>query len=209
MVVAINFHQSYFAQPSFLYDVVPRFQQVRSAATLRPDLHYLPVLARRVQHGLSLRYIHADGFLAIHVGAGFHCLNHRQRVPMIRGSDLDNIQILFLQHFTVVGVSPWPLLRRLPGRDHIGALGQHALIDVAQRDHFNRRDLNEPEQIRLAVPASADQPHPPPLLLIESKSRATGSRQCQQEFATVNIRGHQLSHSPCAIRPRMNADARQ
>ena len=209
MVVAINFHQPDFSQPAFLYDGVSRFHQVWSAAPLRPYLHYLPVLARRAQHGLSLRYIHADGLLAIDVGASLDCFNHRQRVPMIWGSDLDNIQILFLQHFAVVAVRPRPLLRRLPGCDHIGALGQHSFIDVAERHHFNRRDLNEPEQIRLAVPASADQPHPPPLLLIESKSRATGSRQCQQEFATVNIRGHQLSHSPCAIRPRMNADARQ
>ena len=44
--------------------------------------------------------------------------------------------------------------------DDVGGLGQHLLVDVAERDDLDRRDLDQPEQVALAVPAAADQPHP-------------------------------------------------
>ena len=37
------------------------------------------------------------------------------------------------------------------------AFGEHLLIDIAQRHDLDRRNLNETEQIDLAVPAAADQ----------------------------------------------------
>ena len=42
--------------------------------------------------------------------------------------------------------------------DDLGGLGQHLLVDVAERDDLDRRDLDQPEQVGLAVPAAADQP---------------------------------------------------
>ena len=41
--------------------------------------------------------------------------------------------------------------------DHVGGLGEHLLVDVAERDDLDRRDLDQPEQVALAVPAGADQ----------------------------------------------------
>ena len=39
------------------------------------------------------------------------------------------------------------------------AVGQHLLVDVAQRDDLDRRHLHQPEHIGLAVPSAADQAH--------------------------------------------------
>ena len=39
------------------------------------------------------------------------------------------------------------------------------LIHVAERDDLDRRDLNEPEQIVLAIPAAADESDPLGLLI--------------------------------------------
>ena len=62
-----------------------------------------------------------------------------------------------LEHLAVVGVGARLLLRGLPRGDHVGRLGEHAAVDVAERDDLDRRDLDEPEQVALAVPAAADQ----------------------------------------------------
>ena len=42
----------------------------------------------------------------------------------------------------------------------LGGLGEHLLVDVAERDDLDRRDLDQPEQVGLAVPAGADQADP-------------------------------------------------
>ena len=42
--------------------------------------------------------------------------------------------------------------------DHVGGLGEHLLVHVAQRDDLDRRDLDEAQEVGLAVPAAADQP---------------------------------------------------
>ena len=42
----------------------------------------------------------------------------------------------------------------------LGGLGEHLLVDVAERDDLDRRDLDQPEQVALAVPAGADQADP-------------------------------------------------
>ena len=39
----------------------------------------------------------------------------------------------------------------------LGGFRQHLLVHVAERDDFDRRDLDQPEQIDLAVPSAADQ----------------------------------------------------
>ena len=48
-------------------------------------------------------------------------------------------------------------LRGLAAGDHVGRVGQHLLVDIAERDDFHRRDLDQAEEIALAVPAATDQ----------------------------------------------------
>ena len=76
---------------------------------------------------------------------------------MIRRGDFHNVEILFLEHLAVISVEPWLLLGLLPVGDPLGGIGEHVLVDVAQRDDLDRRDLNETEQVGFAVPASADE----------------------------------------------------
>ncbi len=45
----------------------------------------------------------------------------------------------------------------LSRRDELGGLGDHVPIHVAKRDHVHRRNLDEPQQVALAVPAAANQ----------------------------------------------------
>ena len=134
--------------------------EVRRAAPLRADLHDALVLARRREHRLALDDVDADRLLHVDVGAGLHRLDHRQRVPVIRRGDEHDVEVLLLQHLAVVAVGARLLLRRLPRRDQLGRVGEHLLVDVAERDDFDRRDLDQPEQVALAVPAGADQPDP-------------------------------------------------
>jgi hypothetical protein len=53
-----------------------------------------------------------------------------------------------------------PLLRQLALGHHVGALGEEVRVGVAQRDDLDWRDLQQAEQVGLAVPAGADQGHP-------------------------------------------------
>ena len=79
---------------------------------------------------------------------------------MVGRGDQDDVEVLLLEHLAVVGVGARRLLRRLPVGDDLGGLGEHLLVDVAQRDDLDRRDLDQPEQVGLAVPAGADQADP-------------------------------------------------
>jgi len=49
------------------------------------------------------------------------------------------------------------LLRRLPHGNNLRRPSEHLLIHVAERDDFNWRNLDQTEQIALAVPAAADE----------------------------------------------------
>src|SRR5262249_27937350 len=62
------------------------------------------------------------------------------------------------EHLAIIAVGPRLLLRFLPLAHHLRRVGEHLRIDVAQRHDFNRPDLNEAEQVALAVPATADEP---------------------------------------------------
>jgi hypothetical protein len=44
--------------------------------------------------------------------------------------------------------------------DEPGSLGRHSIIDIAQSDDVDRRDLEQMKQVRLAVPAATDEANP-------------------------------------------------
>jgi hypothetical protein len=46
----------------------------------------------------------------------------------------------------------------VPPSDELGSGGGLLLVHVAQRDDLGRRDLDQAEEVHLAVPARADQP---------------------------------------------------
>jgi hypothetical protein len=125
---------------------------MRGAAALGADLHDALVLARGRQHGLAFDDVHTDGLLAVKIRAGFDRGNHRQRMPVIRRGHFDDVQVLLLEHLAIVGVGAGLLLACLPRRHDVGRLGEHFLIDIAKRNDLHRRDLNEPEDVALAIP---------------------------------------------------------
>ena len=86
-----------------------------------------------------------------------HRLDHRQRVPVIGRRDLHHVQIFLPEHLAVVGEQPRLLLRRLPFHRPPRRFFQVLLIDIAERDDLDRRNLHQAEQVRLAVPSAADQ----------------------------------------------------
>ena len=155
--VAIGLHQPDPAQAAFL-DQLARLAQVRRTAPLRPYLHHSLALARRGHHGLAFDNVHADRLLHIHVGPGLHRRDHRQGMPMIRRGDQHNVQVPFLQHFAVVTVGAGFLLRKLATGHDVSRLGQHSPVHVAERNHLDWRDLDQAQQVNLAIPPAPDQP---------------------------------------------------
>ncbi len=130
------------------------------ALALGADLHHAFMFARGAQHGLAFANIPADGFLAIHVRAGFHRRNGMQRVPMIGRTDQHDVQLVGRQHLAVVAVEGGPLFGLLPLANQIGRSRQHVLVHVAQGHDFDRRNLNEAAEVGLAIPAAADKGDP-------------------------------------------------
>ena len=76
---------------------------------------------------------------------------------MVRSRDQNDIEIAGPQHLSVIGERLRPLSIALPRGHHLSRLAEHATIDVTKRNDFHRGDLNEPEQIGLAIPSTADQ----------------------------------------------------
>ena len=73
---------------------------------------------------------------------------------------MHDVEIPLLEHLAIVAVDARPLLRGLARGDEVGGVGHHLLVDVAERHDFDRRDLHEPQQVGLAVPAGADEADP-------------------------------------------------
>jgi hypothetical protein len=99
-------------------------------------------------------------------------------MPVVRCGDQHNLQVPLFEHLPVIAVGAGLLLRGLTRRHHVRGLGQHAFVYVAQRDHFDRGDLKEAEEVALAVPTGADEPNA--LLLVGelgSVSRESGESQ--------------------------------
>ena len=159
MIVAIDFDQADLAELALANDLVAGLDQVRRAAALGAHLHDPLVLAGRGQHRLALGHVDADRLLDVNINAGLDGRDHRQGMPVVGRGDQDDVEVFFLEHLAVVGERARSLLRGLAVGDDVGGLGQHLLVDVAQRDDLDRRDLDQPEQVALAVPAAADQSH--------------------------------------------------
>ena len=111
MVVAVDLDQADLAELALADDAVARFDQVRRAAALRADLHDALVLARGGEHRLAFDDIDADRLLHPDVQPGPHRRDHRQRVPVVRRGDQDDVEILLAEHLAIVAVGPRLLLR--------------------------------------------------------------------------------------------------
>ncbi len=157
MVIAVDLDESDLAELAFLDDLFPRLGKMRGAAPLRADLNHFAMFTSRGQHGLALGDVDADRLLHVDVGARLDSGDHRQGVPMVGSRDQHKVEILLLEHLAIVGIGPRRLLRRLAVADKIRSLGEHVLIDVAQRDDLDGGDLDQADQIALAIPAAADQ----------------------------------------------------
>ena len=148
-----------FPEQAGFDDLLLRVDEMRRAFALRADLDYALVPARGVEHGFALAHVPADRFLAIDIRARFHRGDGVQRVPMVRRADQHDVEVLLLEHLAVIAVSARLFFGLLALAGDLDGLGQHVFVRIADRDDLDRRDLNEPPQIALAVPAGADQPH--------------------------------------------------
>ena len=153
----MDVHEADRAEPAFADHAIARSDEMRRAAALHADLHDTLVLARGGQHGLPLDDVDADRLLHPDIRAGLDGIDHRQRVPVIGCDDDDDVEVALLEHLPVVGVGARRLLRHLPRRDQRSGVGEHRLVDITQRDDVDGRDLDEPQEIRLAVPSGADE----------------------------------------------------
>jgi hypothetical protein len=130
---------------------------MRSAAALRADLDNTLILSRGGQHRLAFDDINADGFLDIDINAAFDGGNHGQRMPMVRRADENDVEVLLRQHLAVIVIEARLLFGHLPRGDQIGRGGKHVAIDIAKRNHFHRGDLDQAQQVALAVPSAANE----------------------------------------------------
>ena len=160
MVVAIHFRESDLTKLSAVDNLSLGIHQMRRTATLHTDLNDTTVLSSGSQHRVPFHDIHANRLLQIKVGAGFHRLDRRQRVPVIGRPDEHNVVLLVLQHLAIVGVLlrfHSAVARKL--LDDPRCFVQHIAIDVANRNHVDvvRLDLNQPQQVTLAIPPRTNQ----------------------------------------------------
>ena len=76
-----------------------------------------------------------------------------------------------------IGSSCWSNLAR--------RLRKHARIDIAQRNHLDGRNLNQPEDVTLPIPPAPDQPDPFRLLIHERKGGPADNGQSRTGGATL------------------------
>ena len=113
-------------------------------------------------------------------------------MPVIGRIHQHNVEIFLVQHLPVVPVQPRLFPRFLANRHQVRGVTQHPAIDIAKRDNLDGRDLNQPEQIRFAVPSTADQAHTPRLFCVKLHRRAghRGRREAKgaalKKLATVH-----------------------
>ena len=129
---------------------------MRRAAALGSNLDDALVLPRCREHRLPFDHVHADRLLHPDVSARLDGGNHRQSMPVIGSVNDDNVEVLFLEHLPVVPVGARAFLGSLPLGHHVGRAVKRLLIDVAQGYDFDGCDLDQAEEVALAVPARPD-----------------------------------------------------
>ena len=105
---------------------------------------------------------------------------------MIGRRDQHNVEVLLLEHLAIVGISARLLLRDLPSGNHVGRVGEHLLIDVAQRNDLDGRDLDQAKQIGLSIPPAADEPDPRRLLIDKFSGKPARGSQRQSRGARMD-----------------------
>ena len=195
VVVAADFGVPDLAEHAVLHDALLGLDQVRGRAPLQTDLHHAVVLARRREHGLAFQDVDADRLLAVDVGTRLARGDHRQRVPVIRRRDQDEIEFLLLQHLAVVRVQPRLLAGLLALSRQFGCGLERATVHVAQPYHLDWIDLDQAEEVDLAVPARAHDSY------FAGSGGGSGARNQQQaagrgahELATVS---ESVRHGQC------------
>ncbi len=203
--VAADLHVGDVAQLAFAQDPVAGLDQVGGAAALSAHLHRPAVLARGGQHGLTLHDVHARGLLHVDVGACLAGFDHGQRVPVVGGADHHHLEVLLGQHLPVIAVGPGLLARLLPLGHQGGRLGQHPSVDITQRNHLHGSDLDQAQQVALAVPPGADQAHAQGLFLGEGRGDEGRGRQSGTRLEELSA-CHEPVLDPRALqlKPRLN-----
>jgi hypothetical protein len=138
-------------------DLLFDIDQVRGALALRADLDDAFVFSRRGQNRFAFNDIDADGLLQIDIGAGLDGGDRVQGMPVIGGTDQDNVEVLFLEHLAIVGVGARGLFGRLTLAGDFDGSGEHIGIGIADRYHLDGGNLDQTPQIALAVPAGANE----------------------------------------------------
>ncbi len=157
VVIAEDLHQPDLSELPGLHNSFPRFDQMRRAAALRADLHHPLMTPRGGHHRLPLHHIDTDRLLHIDIRPRLDGGDHRQRVPMVGRRHQYDVQIFFGQQLPIVSKGAGLFLGGLPRGDDFGRAGQHLLVDITQRHHFDRCHLDQSQQITLAIPTAADQ----------------------------------------------------
>ena len=141
-VIAVNVDLADFAELAGVDDLFFRGHQVRRAAALEPDLNDGLVFARGGEHRLAFDDVDADRLLDVNVGAAFDRFDHLERVPVVRRADDDDIEVFFRQHLAIVGILARNFFRNLARRDDFAGFVERFLVDVAEGDDVDRRDLD-------------------------------------------------------------------
>src|SRR5437763_480774 len=123
----------------------------------------------------------------------FRGLDHRQRVPVIRGGDFNHIEVALPQHLAIIREPPRLLLRGLPLDGPLRRLLQVSLIHVAQRNDLPRRDLHQAEDVGLAVPPAADQADA--LRPVVGELRGVAARGRQRQAGKTRLKKSTAFHS--------------
>jgi len=157
VIVATDVDVRDLSQQAGIDDVLFGIDQVRRALALRADLDHAAQFTGRRQHGFALEDVHADRLLDVHIRPGLHRIQCVQGMPMVRAADEHDIQVLFLEHLAMIAVGAGHFLGFLPLADQLGCFGPQLLVGIAQRDDVDRCNLDQAEQVVLAVPAGTDQ----------------------------------------------------
>jgi len=129
-----------FSEFAATYDVVARFHKVRRTAALRADLHYPAILPRRGPASpLPSAISTLMGFCTQTSAPDSTAANHGERVPVVRGCNLDDVEIFLLEHFTVIGEGTRLLPRSLAAGDDVGSLGEPYAGPRRTERRLNRR----------------------------------------------------------------------